>query len=151
MGIGRTGRAVALAALAAILLAGCAENVRTHGYAPDEASLAELKPGADTRATVAAKIGRPSTAGLMQGGDWFYVESRWRDFGARAPREVSREVVVVSFDAEGVLRDSARYGLEDGRVVPISRRTTETTIRNVSLIQQLLRNVGNIRADQLVD
>ena len=87
----------------------------------------------------------------MQGGDWFYVQSRWRDFGARAAVEISREVVVVSFDGQNVLRETARYGLEDGRVVPISRRTTETTIRNVSLIQQLLRNVGNIRAEQLVD
>jgi len=64
---------------------------------------------------------------------------------------MSREVVVVSFDGQDVLRETARYGLEDGRVVPISRRTTDTTIHNVSLIQQLLRNVGNIRADQLVD
>ena len=151
MGIGRTGRAVALAGLVALALAGCAERVRTHGYAPDEAALAELVPGTDTRASVAAKVGRPSTAGLMQGGDWFYVQSRWRDFGARAPVAISREVVVVSFDGQNVLRETARYGLEDGRVVAISRRTTETTIRNVSLIQQLLRNVGNIRAEQLVD
>jgi outer membrane protein assembly factor BamE (lipoprotein component of BamABCDE complex) len=151
MGIGRIVRSAAIAAGLAFALAGCAASYRDHGYAPDEASIAELVPGTDTRETVVAKVGRPTASGLMEGSDWYFVQSRWRQFGTGASTEISREVVVVSFDEAGLLTGTARYGLEDGRVVPISRRVTETSIRNVGLIAQLLRNVGNVTANQFFD
>jgi hypothetical protein len=36
-----------------------------------------------------------------------------------------------------------RFGLADGRVVPLSRRVTETNIQGSGLIRQLLGNLGN--------
>jgi len=37
-----------------------------------------------------------------------------------------------------------RFGLEDGQVVALSRRITETSIREFGLIQNILRNFGRI-------
>lgn len=143
---GGTGLRLMLAAGALALLAGCATQVRHHGYAPDDAALAQIQVGRDTRETVAAAIGRPSTAGILADSGWYYVGSRWERFGPREPVEVEREVVAIRFDDRGRVANVERFGLEEGEVVPLSRRVTDDQIRGQGLVQQLLRNVGRFTA-----
>ena len=142
---------MALVGLALLVAAGCSEIYRNHGYAPTDRELAELNVGTDTRETVAAAVGRPSTAELMSGGNWYYVQSRWRHYGARAPEETERQVVAISFDSAGRVENIERFGLAEGRVVPISRRVTETNIKGIGLIRQLLSNIGNINPGQFLN
>ena len=140
-----------LIGLMCLIVAGCASIYRNHGYAPTEAELSQIVVGKDTRETVAAQIGRPSTGGLMADGAWFYVQSRWEHRGGRAPVEIERQVLSISFDSKGVVENVERFGLEQGRVVPISRRITESNIKGLGLIQQLLGNIGNVNAGQFLD
>lgn len=126
------------------LLAGCAESIRNHGYAPTEDQLLEILPGIDTRGTVEDVIGRPSTSGVLREGAWYYVGSKVRHFAYRAPEVVDREVIAISFNADDTVANIERFGLEDGRVVTLSRRVTETTVRDVTFIRQLIRNFGRI-------
>jgi outer membrane protein assembly factor BamE (lipoprotein component of BamABCDE complex) len=58
-------------------------------------------------------------------------------------------VLAVTFNEAGTVENIARYGLEDGKVVQISRRVTETNIKGISLIGQLLGNFGRIRAEDI--
>jgi outer membrane protein assembly factor BamE (lipoprotein component of BamABCDE complex) len=145
------GLRLAAALTAFALTAGCATQVRHHGYAPDDSALAQIQIGRDTRETVAAAIGRPSTAGVLGESGWYYVGSRWEHFGPRPPVEVEREVVAISFDGRGRVANVERFGLEQGEVVPLSRRITESQIRGEGLVTQLLRNVGRVSAADFVD
>jgi outer membrane protein assembly factor BamE (lipoprotein component of BamABCDE complex) len=141
-------------ALSAMLLFGtlaCTPIIRDHGYAPTEPELATLEVGVDSREVVVEKVGRPSAEGLLNDTQWFYVQSRWQAIGPRAPVETEREVVVLSFSDAGTLQNVERFGLEDGRVVTLSRRVTESNIQGVTVIGQLLGNIGRLRADQLVE
>ena len=61
----------------------------------------------------------------------------------RRPQEIDRQVVAVSFDANGVVANIERFGLERGRVVTLSRRVTDSGVTGVSLAGQLLGNLGN--------
>lgn len=143
--------ALRLAALGLVLLAAaCAKIYRNHGYVPDEVELAQIQVGADTRESVAEKIGRPSAQGLLNDVGWFYVQSRFEHFGPREPVEVGRQVVAINFTESGTVSNIGRYGLEDGRVIEISRRVTETNIKGISFIGQLLGNVGRINAGDLL-
>jgi outer membrane protein assembly factor BamE (lipoprotein component of BamABCDE complex) len=135
-----------LAGLLCLVLAACATIVRNHGYVPDEADLALVEVGTDTRETVAEKVGRPTAQGLLNDVGWFYVQSRFEHVGPREPKEVERQVVAITFTEAGVVDNIGRYGLEDGRVVEISRRVTESNIKGVGFIRQLLSNFGRIRA-----
>ena len=130
-------------------LAACSPVYRNHGYVPAEDELALVEVGVDTRETVGQKIGRPSTSGLLNDEGWFYVQSRYEHRGPREPREIERQVLAVTFNEAGVVENIARYGLEDGKVVPISRRVTETNIKGIGLIEQLLGNFGQIRAEDI--
>ena len=128
----------------------CAPVYRNHGYVPSEEELALVEVGTDTRETVGQKIGRPSTSGLLNDVGWFYVQSRYKEFGPRQPKEVDRQVLAVTFNEAGTVENIARYGLEDGRVVEISRRVTETNVKGMSFIQQILGNFGRVQASDFL-
>lgn len=144
---GTRGQAAALLVVAG--LAACSPIYRNHGYVPAEDELALVEVGVDTRETVGQKIGRPSTSGLLNDEGWFYVQSRYEHRGPRQPREIDRQVLAVTFNEAGTVENIARYGLEDGKVVQISRRVTGTNIKGISLIGQLLGNFGRIRAEDI--
>lgn len=132
--------------VASLALAGCSPTYRNHGYIPSDEDLQELAIGIDTRASVEDLVGPPSSGGLFEGGDYYYVRSRTKTFGIRAAKETERQVLVVSFDAAGVLQNVEQFGLEAGRVVRLSRRVTSSAVGNVSLIRQLLGNIGQFDA-----
>lgn len=138
-------RALPLALCAALMvLAACSEIIRKHGYVPPQEDLDAIIVGVDTRDTVGAVIGRPGTSGVLREGGWFYIGSKVRHFGARRPQEIERQVVAVRFDESGVVQNVERFGLERGQVVVLSRRVTETTVRDVTFIRQIIRNFGQI-------
>jgi outer membrane protein assembly factor BamE (lipoprotein component of BamABCDE complex) len=142
---------LAIAGLALVLTVSCSPVFRNHGYVPSEDELALIEVGTDTRETVAEKVGRPSASGLLNDEGWYYVQSRWKTFGPRAAQEIDRQVVAITFTEAGLVTDVGRFGLEDGQVIALSRRVTESNIQGVGLIRQLLSNVGRFRADQFLN
>lgn len=138
----------ALALVLALVLAGaCTPIVRNHGYIPSEQDLALLTVGVDTRESVAASVGVPSAGGVVSDGAYYFVRSRWETRGAFAPKEVDRQVLAISFDQNGVVENIERFTLQDGRVVPLSRRVTDSSVRNVSFLSQLLGGIGRFNLD----
>ena len=144
----RIGAALVLVALFA---AACSPTYRNHGYVPADDDLARIEVGVDTRDSVAAEIGRPSAAGLLNDVGWYYVQSRWKQAGAFAPKEENRQVVAITFTEAGVVSNVERFGLEKGRVVALSRRVTESNIKGLGVLTQLFGNIGQLRADQLIN
>ena len=144
-GLRRLGAGVLVAAA----VSACTPIIRNHGYVPAEAELALVEVGVDTRETVTQKIGRPSTSGLLNDEGWYYVQSQYRTVGPREPKEVNRQVLVVTFNEAGTVDNIAKFGLEDGNVVEISRRVTESNIKGITIIQQLLGSFGQIRAEDV--
>lgn len=142
-------RQAGAAVLLMAALAACTPVYRDHGYAPTDLDLAKVQIGA-SREDVARDIGYPVSTGLLTDDAWYYVGSRWRSYGALAPTPITREVVAVSFTPAGTVANVERFGLERGRVVALSRRVTETSVEGAGFINQLLRNVGTIRADQIL-
>ena len=150
MALAFPGVRLALAAIAFSALAACTEVVRYHGYTPSDKDLAVVAVGKDTRETVADKVGRPSTGGLMADSGWYYVQSRWSHRGARAPQEVERQVLSISFDQSGKVSNIERFGLEGGKVVALSRRITDTNIKGLGFIQQMLGNLGRLNPNDFL-
>ena len=138
-----------LAGMLCLVAAACSTVYRNHGYVPTDTELADVAVGVDTRETVAEKIGRPSAQGLLNDEGWFYVQSRFKHLGPKEPQEIDRQVLAVTFSDSGVVENIGRYGLEDGRVVEISRRVTETNIKGIGFIRQLFSNFGRIQAGDI--
>nr|WP_240453866.1 outer membrane protein assembly factor BamE [Chachezhania antarctica] len=132
-----------LVATASLGTAGCVARYQNHGYVPTDEDLAEITVGADTRDSVTEAVGPPVSTGLLDDGSFYYVQSQFRYYGALAPKLVSRQVLAISFDSRGVVSNIERFSLEDGRVVPLSRRVTSSGVTDNGFIRQLLGNLGN--------
>lgn len=135
------GRRAAALVTVTVALAGCTAQYRDHGYVPPPEDLAGIEVGRDTRDTVRETVGAPSTSALVGDRGYYYVSSRMRHFAWRAPEEVSREVVAISFGGNGTVTNVERYGLEDGVAVPLERRVTESG-GTTSFLSQLLSRIG---------
>jgi len=133
-----------------IILGACAAIYQNHGYVPTESELSEILIGVDTRETVGQSIGRPTSLGVLKGGAWYYAQSRWRHFAYKAPQVSDRQIVAISYTDDGVVENIERFGLEDGRVIALSRRVTDSNIKGITFLRQLMGNLGNLRAGDLL-
>ncbi len=143
-------RSLAGAVLMALLLQACSAQFRNHGYVPPESALSALTLGVDTRDSVIAAVGRPTTTGVVGDNTLYYVQSRFRTFAYQAPEEIDREVLALSFAPNGTLGNIERFGLEDGRVVQLSGRRTAEIFADRTFLNQLLGNVGRFDAGTLL-
>lgn len=149
--IGASARMLMAGGLLAVALVACSPVYRNSGYVPTDEELALIEVGKDTRDTVAATLGRPSGEGLLNDVGWFYVQSRWEHRGAMPDREIDRQVVSITFTEAGTVENVERFGLEDGKVVALSRRVTESNVKGSGFLRQLLGNIGRLRPDQFID
>lgn len=139
-GLART--AVAIVAFSS--MAACSAQYRTHGYMPPEEDLQQIVPGVDTRASVEELIGVPTASGVLNDSGFYYIESNVKQFGWQRPSVVDRQILAITFDTAGVVENITTYGLEDGKVVPLSRRVTKSADSNISFIRKLFGNIGGL-------
>lgn len=136
-------RAFGVLAACAVLTSGCSATYRNSGYVPSEEELAEISVGVSDRGAVEETVGRPVSQGVIRDNAWYFVGSRWETFAYRAPKPIERQLVAISFDDKGTVSNIERYALQDGEVISLNRRVTESNIQGVSFIRQLLGNIGN--------
>ena len=131
-------------------LSGCSAVVQNHGYAPDESLVAEISVGQDTRGSVRRKIGRPSSSGVFSETGWYYVSTTVEHYMYHDPKVTDRRVVAIEFDDEDLVASVNVFGIEDGRIIDLETRTTPTHGRQLTIMQQILGNLGQLSADQVV-
>ncbi|RYH12128.1 outer membrane protein assembly factor BamE [Tropicimonas sp. IMCC6043] len=141
--LGRVGRRLP-AVLALLLLSACTTLYNHHGYVPTDELLSNVVVGKDTRETVYDLIGPPSSSGVLRDSGYYYVSQRFSTSAWRAPEEIERQVVAISFDEGGVVTNVERFGLQDGNVVALSRRVTASNIEGLNFLQQLFGNIGSL-------
>ncbi len=138
---------------AAMLLAGAAActPVQTHaGFVADSPQATTVEVGVDTKDTVLARLGSPSTMAALDDSAWYYIASEQERIAFLHPRTVSREVIVVRFDANDQVAAVDRFGLERGRIVAYNQTVTPTRGRELGILEQIFGNVGRgspIRVD----
>lgn len=132
-------------------LAACSATYTNHGYVPTDFELDNVIVGADSRATVEEVIGRPSSTGVLSDSAWYYISSRIRYYTYNKPEVIERTILAISFDESGTVANIERFGLEDGKIIPFSRRVTTSGVRGTTFFRQLVRNLGNFGPGQLLE
>lgn len=147
---GKTALKRGIAIVAVIAAVACTPIIRNHGYMPPAEDLALIAVGVDTRESVTLAVGPPTSGGILNDSGFYYVESKFRHYGAYAPEEIEREVLAISFDANGVVSNIERFGLQDGNVIVLSRRVTDNQARDSTFIRQLLSSFGRVNASDFL-
>jgi outer membrane protein assembly factor BamE (lipoprotein component of BamABCDE complex) len=135
---------VALAGVAALAMAGCAQVRDRQGYLVDDTLVASVQPGVDNRDSVQATLGRPTFVGQFDQRDWYYVSRETRNLGFNHPRAVAQTVLHVRFDEAGNVAAVNRTGLDQVASINPSTKETPTLGRDKSFFEELFGNIGQV-------
>jgi outer membrane protein assembly factor BamE (lipoprotein component of BamABCDE complex) len=132
------------AAAAAIALAAgaCSQTIENHGNIPDPEIVSSIRIGKTNKEQVSEMLGTPSAVSTFDKESWYYIGARTSQFAFLEPEVLERKVLVVRFDDKGVVQQLGALSKEDGRDVQVVERKTPTRGRELTIIEQLIGNVG---------
>ena len=120
----------------------CAPITSKHGFQALDVKPTDLKVGEDTKSTVLERLGSPSVRSTFDPNLWFYISQSVNEVAFYKPRVTRREVVAVAFDPDEKVKTIDRLTLKDGKVIAFNGRKTPTRGRELTILEQLLGNVG---------
>lgn len=139
-------------ALSLLSLAACTPTQETRGNLVDPDRMAEIVPGISTRQNVLQTLGSPTTVAPFDENVWYYIGQKTEQSGVFDPKVVEQKVVAVAFNPEGIV--DVIQPIDASQInVPIARRKTPTGGNEVTILQQLMGNIGrfNKGADKSPD
>ena len=128
---------------AAALTSACAPVVGQNGFQAIDAKPGDIVAGTDTRQTVLTKLGTPSTTSAFESDTiWYYMNQVTEKYTYNRPHVTQRSVTEITFNEGGQVAAVRTLGLADGERVAMNGRETPTRGRSLSVLEQLLGNVG---------
>src|SRR5579864_6332712 len=85
-------------------LTACAATVDQRGNLPEPEKLAQIQPGTTTREQVVKILGTPSSTGVFEDKNWYYISRRTKQISFFDPDVLDQQVYIVNFDGAGVVR-----------------------------------------------
>lgn len=133
----------ALAAAAALAVAGCSTTTLKHGQHYTSAELAQIQPGM-SQDEVRMALGSPATTSTVnQGTAYYYISSTRQQTAFLTPKEIDRKIVAVYFTPVGSVERVAQYGIKDGKVFDfINRETPSAASSDDNILKMMFRNLG---------
>lgn len=132
-------------------LAACGGQYRNHGYMPLAEDVDALIVGVDTRDSIIEVMGVPTTGGVLTEEAMYYVRSRVHHKGYVKPNEIQRDVLVLSFDKNQILRNVERFGIEKGKLIRLEHRVTEAPGGDRSVLQQIIGSIGGFNPNSIMN
>ncbi|HJV43825.1 outer membrane protein assembly factor BamE [Caulobacter sp.] len=134
--------AAAVLALASATSA-CTPLTSYSGFQAIEAKPADMKVGEDSKSTLMEKLGSPSAVSTFDPNTWYYISQTTDRVAFYMPRVIKRDVVAIKFNqADEKVASVNTYTLKDGKVIAYNGRETPTRGREMTILEQLLGNVG---------
>ena len=132
----------ALAASAALVQA-CAPISVYQGFQVVDSKPADLKVGEDTKSTVLAHLGSPSSVSTIDPNVLFYISPVSEHQAFYQSKTIRRDVVAVSFNKEDdKVAKIDTLSLKDGRLIAFNGRETPTRGRQLSVLEQIIGTLG---------
>lgn len=135
---------IGIVAVLAASAAGCS-SIRDHrGYIGDEALIQSVQPGIDNRQSVEGTLGRPTFTSEYGDPIWYYVSSTTgqKPFGRPKIREHS--VLAVSFDKDGNVTQSERWGIDKIAYISPDGAKTPVLGKERGFLEDLFGNIGQV-------
>ncbi len=144
--------ATAAVLLSCVMLAACSganvpisgiTTTYNRGYVLDENALQQVPIGA-SQEQVLLVLGTPSTVATVSGEAFYYISQKTQQTAFLRPEVIDQRVLVVYFSPDRRVTRIANYGLQDGKIFDFISRTTMAGGADISLVGNILKNVGNI-------
>ena len=127
--------------LSIALIGACTPTVSNRGNIVEDFRMREITPGVSTQTNVLKSLGSPTTKAPFDENVWYYIGQTMEKKGIFDPEVTEEKVVVVAFDEEGIVQTMEEIDSERLNV-PKVRRKTHTGGNEVTVMEQLLGNIG---------
>jgi len=127
---------------ALVMLAACSPTIDQRGNLPDADNVLAIQPGVSTKDDVYNLLGTASTIATFSDKTWYYISKRTETVAFFSPDVVDQQVLVVKFDDTDVVQQVALLGMDDANDIEMVDRETPTYGQRLTIIQQLLGNIG---------
>ena len=134
--LGATATAVTLS------LGGCVANPVQHGNLLAQDKLELLIPGATTRAEVVALVGPPSSKGIFDGANWYYIGQRGNQYAFFKPDIEQDQVVRLTFTKDDVLEKIKIYDADGKEILTPHQRTTVSAGHDQTILEKVFSGFG---------
>ncbi|MBQ9089854.1 MAG: outer membrane protein assembly factor BamE [Alphaproteobacteria bacterium] len=132
--------------LSSSILCGCGLETYQSGDLPSQKRLEFVKPGF-TQAQTVELLGEPSFQNKI-GPDNFYIYSKSikKSRAFLDPKEIERDIYVISFDEKNTVTNIQHLTLADGHVITYNKDTSPVKGKELSVLEQLVKNFGRYDA-----
>lgn len=124
------------------ILSGCEETIHLRGNTPDPQAVESIKPGAHKKADITRLLGSPSTIATFDKEVWYYIGGKVKTVSFFEPELLERTVLTVHFDKQGVVTGINEKDASKNVEVSLIERETPTRGKELTILQQLIGNVG---------
>jgi outer membrane protein assembly factor BamE (lipoprotein component of BamABCDE complex) len=111
---------------------------------PDLEELMAVTPGSDSREDVLNLLGTPSSLSTFEQNKWYYIGQKVEQFAFYRPEVIDRQVLVISFDDNGIVNQTKLLSLDDAIVVDPVERMTPTEGADLTIMEQFFGNFGRL-------
>lgn len=133
-----------LTALSSLLISiqGCTPTIESRGYIITIDTPSQVQLEQQTKENIRTVLGTPSSLSTFSDDTWYYISSKEEVFAFYRPQEIERKILAIHFNDEGTVREVKIYDLSNGQPIKPVLRITQTSGSGISILQQLLSNVG---------
>lgn len=128
-------------ALVLIATSACTPMLETHGNFLQTHTIQSVQVNTDTRVDVVKKLGSPTTIAPFDDKVWYYLGQKMIKKGIFDSKVDEERIVMVQFNEEGTV--AAINNVKSDRLdIPLNDGKTQTGGNEVTVLQQLLGNLG---------
>lgn len=120
----------------------CEEQINVRGNVPHSADIAKIRKGVHKKSDIANLLGTPSTVATFKNEIWYYIGGRVKTLSFFKPEFLERKVLVVRFNSAGVVDSVESRNAPTDRDLKLVERETPTKGKDLTVLQQLIGNVG---------
>lgn len=131
---------VSIAAL--MLVAGCVKNPVNTGYITEFEDFSTIQAGQTTQEEVLSQFGSPSITSDYGDPTWYYVGTRSKRIAFLDPEVDKHSAYSITFNEDGTVKEVSQATENDRRNIAISDDKTYTEGNEVTIVEQLVGNLG---------
>lgn len=133
------------ALVAGFTISGCTPVVSQHGNMVQPYQFEQIEEGRSTRSDVLRAIGSPTTQSTFNPDVWYYIGQEAEKYGILDHDITQEHILVVTFNEDGIVETIAPFD-NNRKEIPYAKGKTPTHGNNLTLMQQLLGNLGKFNS-----
>lgn len=132
--------------VALVVLSACTTIKQNNGAEIRQVKLDQITPES-TKGDVFRLLGSPSTKSVYGQETWYYITSKLEKQLVRDDKILNQSIIAITFNEIDGVDNIEFYNTDDRREFATSKKVTPTAGKSLSVIEQILGNVGKFNTD----